>query len=538
MVTLLTGLIVTQTTSASTLVKGTFVDVTYEEVPVDNEQTEKRLASITIKNTEGRMTTLRMDSTAVLSINGLLVSINAFKTGMEVEADVQFRRVSELRGTSAATPGAINSREKVVTGTVNQVDKSGKYLSLRLDQGQERTYYLNEKTEIFKGTNLSDLSVLFEGDRVKLTFSEYDTNFIDSIEVNEQGTHIQGLYKGTIQQIDPINRKIILKNQKMFLNWLWQPLQANSISSYTYSSKIPIYVGDQQIDRDRLRHYANHEVYVVTVNQFGKEIIEKMVIKRTNERTFYESMRAVNSAVKWVELTNAGKLRYHDGTILIRNGRIVDSKSLYASGTAFVVTDGVTKSQYANVVHVSNDGFQSPNLANHQLYYGKVYATSPYKVMLSHAKVLSNNYWQNVSAPLLTFSNDTTVVEDSRNSVLKVLPSENEVSDRVGQYGYFYVANGHIRALHIIGKDLPATLVSVGRVESVQRFNPAVISVRNVSQWQQESWRETGSISSMNIEQATIIKAGKIISPKDLQVGDRLYLLHESHVKGRVLLVD
>ena len=67
----------------------------------------------------------------------------------------------------------------------------------------------------------------------------------------------------------------------MFLDWRWQPTAPQSNSSYTYSAKTPIYVGNEQIKPDRLRHYANHDVYFVTVSQFGKPVIEKMVIKKT-----------------------------------------------------------------------------------------------------------------------------------------------------------------------------------------------------------------------------------------------------------------
>ena len=42
----------------------------------------------------------------------------------------------------------------------------------------------------------------------------------------------------------------------------------------------------------------------------------------------------------------------------------------------------------------------------------------------------------------------------------------------------------------------------------------------------------------MNIEQATIIRDGKVIEAKDLQPGERVYILHESQVKGRILLVN
>lgn len=523
---------------ANSKISGTFVNVNYDEVQLAKDQVEKRLSSITIKNEQGRTTTLNIDNNAKLFVDTVPVAIEAFKLGMEIEADVNLRRVKTLRGKTGTAPGKIEHGDKIIEGTVNRIDKNGHYISVKIASGQTKTFYINVKTEIFKGTTLVDLSSLYEGDSVKLSFSEYDTNLLSSIEINVQGVKVEALYKGTIQRIDPLSNKIILRDEKVFLDWKWQMVNPRSNSTYTYSAKSPIYVGDQPIQANRLRYYANHDVYLVTVSQFGKEVVEKMVIKKTNERTFTEPMKSVNTARKLITLRDAGNIRYHDGTILIRNGRLIEPTSLQASGTAFVVTEGTKTSEFANVVHIANDGFQSPNLTNHGFYFGQIQSTTPYQLTLNNAMQLDNNYWKGVASSTFTFSNDTTAVRDFRNSILTVI-ARDEIDDYYNRYGYFYVTNGNIIAMHLPDLKAPlATIVSVGRLESIKTSNPAVLSVRNVSQWQNGVWNESGNISSMNIEQATLIKDGKVIQAKDLQINDRLYIIHESQVKGRIILVN
>ena len=196
-------------------------------------------------------------------------------------------------GNQGTSQGNIDYGSRVTAGTINRVDKAGKFLSIRLDDGQTKKYYINEETSIFKDTTLVDLGELYEGDRVKLTFSEYDTNTISEIKVNVQGVIIEGLYKGKLQHIEPIGNRILIKDEMMFRNWKWDRDRTRN-RSYTYSSKTPIYLGEKQIPPQKLRYYKNHDVYYVTVNHFGKQVIEKMVIKETNERTFYEPMTAVN----------------------------------------------------------------------------------------------------------------------------------------------------------------------------------------------------------------------------------------------------
>lgn len=531
--------------SADSPVTGTFVNVTYDEIQIDKNATEKRLSTITIKNEQGRTMTLSIDKYAKLSVDSVSTKIDAFKLGMEVEVDVDLRRVKAMRGSTGTAPGKIELGDKVVMGTVNQIDPNGDFLSIRLDNGQSKTYYLTNLTEISKGTTFVDLSVLYEGDRVKLMFSEYNANSIRSIEVIVQGIKIEALYKGTIQRIEPTDKKIILKDEQIFLDGRWQSnttfgRNGPNNSSYSYSAKAPIYVGTQPIQADRLRQYANHDVYFVTVSQFGKEVIERMVIKEKNERTFYEPMTSVNTNSKSIGLQTKGSIRYHDGTILIRNGRLVDDNSLLASGTAFVATESNKQNEFANVVHISNDGFQSPNLANHGIYFGQIHTANNYEMTLTSAMLLSKeNYWQHEPMTTLSFNNDTAATIDSRGSVLTIIPQQDELKRYAGKYGYFYVENNQIVAVHLIEPTAPtATIVSTGRIEGITQSNPAIIRIRNVSQWQNGMWKTAGNISSMNIEQATIIKDGKVISVKDLRVNDRLYLLHESQVKGRILLVN
>ena len=77
---------------------------------------------------------------------------------MEVEVDVELRRVKALRGMTGSDTCKIEQRDKVVTGTVNQIDKDGKFIAVRLDDGQvENVLFKRMQTDILKGTELDRL---------------------------------------------------------------------------------------------------------------------------------------------------------------------------------------------------------------------------------------------------------------------------------------------------------------------------------------------------------------------------------------------
>ena len=370
-----------------------FVDVTYEEVVLDKKTTEKQLSKITLINDKGKTITLNIDRYASLFMNSTPTSIGAFKEGMWVEATVELRNVKELNGfVEMAQGNDSNTIGATLTGTVNTIDRNGKFISINSKERKSVNYYLDAQTQIFKDNKLVDLSVLYEGDRVKLTLDDHDSTTLSSIEIVAEGIKVEHLYKGTVQQIDTKKKKLVVKDEKVFRNWDWRN-GSEPISSKPFTAKTPIYVGNKKIDASQLRNYINNEVYYVTIEQMGQEVVQKMIIKQSNERSLHERLNSVDTSSQKIRLSSAGNIAYHNGTIIIRNGRLVDASALSQSGDAYVITSGNTTHQYANVIHVTNDGFQSANLSNHEVYFGQINSVGSYQVTLTNANRLSNNYW-------------------------------------------------------------------------------------------------------------------------------------------------
>ena len=314
---------------------------------------------------------------------------------------------------------------------------------------------MDAQTQIFKDNKLVDLSVLYEGDRVKLTLDDHDSTTLSTIEIVAEGIKVEHLYKGTVQQIDTKKKKLVVKDEKVFRNWDWRN-GSGTISSKPFTAKTPIYVGNKKIDASQLRNYINNEMYYVTIEQMGQEVVQKMIIKQSNERNLHESLNSVDTSSQKIRLSSTGNIAYHNGTIIIRNGRLVDASALSQSGDAYVITSGDTTHQYANVIHVTNDGFQSANLSNHEVYFGQINSVGSYQVTLTNANRLSNNYWYGVGYSNLSFSNDTVVVEDANSWT-------TDFTNSTSKYAYFYVKDNHIVAARIVGSSSPASFISVGR---------------------------------------------------------------------------
>lgn len=535
-ITMLTILVITSFTSAlptqaSSIISGSFVSFTYNEITLEDKTTEKQLEKITLVNNDGKTITLNIDEYVPLFVNSTPTTVGAFKEGMWIEASVNLRKVQELNGLTSMEQGESDSIGRSLTGTVNHIDLHGQYITINLKDREQAKYYMDVDTEIFKENKLVDLSVLYAGDRVQLYLQDDGSDMLASIHIIVDGIKIEQLYKGTIQQLDTKQKKLVVKNEVVFNNWKWQVQSSNkgNLTSKFFTAKTPIYVGNKKVDPNQLHKYVNNEVYYVTIEKSGKEIIQKIIIKQTNEKSFHENLSNVDTSNKRISLANTKNIPYHDGTIIIRNGRLVDASAL-TIGDAYVITNGTSTNQYANIIHITNIGFQSSNLSNQSVYFGQINSVGSYQLLIDHSSLLTNNHWNSTGLTSLNFSNDTVVVENGNILTTDFTYSTNK-------YAYFYVKDNHVVAARIVGSSyIPTSRITTGQLSSSSNN---WLSINNASYWNAGSWQNYVSHHSFNISNTTFIKEGKVISSLEIQKNDRLFIIHESnYAPAHIILVD
>lgn len=531
----------------------TFVEFTYADVTQADGTVKNVLNRVTLENSDGRTAQYAIDSNRIyLYINNTLTTPEGFKKGMPVTFERNFNKVTEIRGTSIdIEEGAIVTESKHKTGVVTKIDPNGLFVTVKLDASSiqpeagkplsanaTQTYYVNSDTAYFKDSQSVDLSALYEGDRVKLHFSGMNSSAIASLEIIATGVLIENLYKAKLNTVNAMENTITVKNAHPFANWAFGQSTTNNQNVFSFNNATSIYVGNKQITKNQLKNYRNSDMYYVTVKQFSKEVVKKMVVLAQNERTYYQPLTGVNTTYNFFRLQTAGQLYYHAGSILVRNGRLVEPASLAASGTMFVVTDGNTSSKYAHVANVTNDSFTSPNLAKHNLYFGKITLADMdnYLVELDDLRIFENNFWKATTTPaVLAYSNSTRADELVGNTKVKIIPQDELFIYEDSYYGYFYEKDGHIQAMYLSDATKRADITTTGRIDKVTRNT---ISVKDVSQWTSSgNWSYFGE-NSYDLAKAMIIKNGQVIEPAELKVHDRVVLLLDSQLRVQIVLVN
>lgn len=532
----------------------TFVEFTYSDVQQADGTMKNVLNKVTLENNSGRQSQFTIDPNKMyLYVNNTLTTPAGFKKGMPVEQPkFTFNKITELRATSIdIDEGAIVAESKHKTGVVTKIDPNGMFVTVKLDRSTmqpeanglalnantTQTYYLNNNTTYFKDSQSVDLSALYEGDRVKLHFATMSTSAISSLEIIATGILIENLYKAKLNTVNAMSNTMTVKDVHPFANWAFGQRTTENQTVFAFNSATSIYVGNKKITKNQLKNYRNSDVYYVTTKQFSKEVVNKVIVLAQNERTFYQPLTGVNTSFNFFKLEGAGQLYYHDGSILVRNGRLVEPTSLTASGTAFVVTDGNTSSKYVHVANVTNDSFTSPNLAKHNLYFGRISLadTGNYLVELDDLKIFNNNFWQQATTPsILAFSNSTRVDYLDGNTKIKIIP-ESELLLHEGDYGYFYEKDGHLQAIYLTEKTKRADITTTGRIEKVSKSS---IDVKDVSQWTSAgTWSYFGE-NNYDLTKALIIRNGVVVQPTQLKAHDRVVMLLDDQLRVQVILVN
>ena len=519
------------TVQAETTYNGTFISFGYDET---------KPVSVVVVDANGRQVRHAISANVIYYMNGNVTNANSFKHGLTIQLKKDENEVYEIRGVTNVEVDTVNSTKYQMNGVVTKIDPNGMFVQVKTEFDGERQFYINTNTKFVKNNTIVDLTMLYEGDKVKVKIPNQQTSTLVELEIMATGVMVENIYKATLKSADAYRNTITVENAQAFENWMFGSTVSSKLTTVNLSTAASLYAGNTSIKKENLSQYIGKDVYFVTVTQFSREVIQRIVVLQDNERTFYDNLNAINTAYNYIQLNSAGNLYYHNGSILIRNGRLVEPTSLTSFGTAFVVTDGINRGNFAHVVNVTNDGFNAPNLSSYDLYFGELSFVDQgqYLLEIGDAVKLTNHYWKTTNDSVLSFSNGTYAVANTASSKIKLIPNM-DLMDYESLYGYFYVKNGHVQALHLLQPSQTKTTgVLTGSIANLTNNTPTFMSLKNVSQWINGGWIEAGSIENLNLNQTLILKNGKAIESSQLHPSDRVVVLLNAQLEVQVVLVN
>lgn len=505
---------------------------------------------VIIEEYSGVKYTLPMIREVKLEIDGRPIKITDFKPGMEVYAELKGKSIKYMDAFSADMPGYIQPGEKVRVGIIKKIDRD--QIQIKTPIGKEETYFISPGTIILKNKQNVNSKDLYIGDRVKLHFDEIDSSYISRLSIEGNSIEIKDLYRAKIRLVDGLEDVITLEKVDKFTNGSWKSLDKNL--KLPYNSDLPIYVGGQKINPKNLKHYKGKTVYMAIKDNFGKEKIEKMVVKAQNENSFSDKIKEVNLFSSQIELDNKKNINIHEGTMVIKSGRLVDIYNLNPNSDGLVIAEGRGNNLTADLIYIYNEDINNSNIGQDNIYVGRLNTILPDKVYLKDFFLLDRSKWSSFPEEKELFYDDDTFIYNMENGK-EVSPKEffssefaqdeNRRRNRKPRdwYGYLYTDGDRISSV-FIKESMDSLLLqktSVGKVEvgPVEDKNMGwTIKVKDAKTWSSmnEEWMAQSASIDIYLKDAMIIKNGIRVKVQDIKPGDNLYFIREDNM-AKVVIV-
>jgi hypothetical protein len=511
---------------------------------------------VEIEEYDGTSHKLWFHPEAYFRIDGIPVRLEDFEPGLEVYGELEDGDLKYLESYSTQNPGYIPPGGKVRTGIVKKIDRD--QIVLKELTGEENSYFTSYGTIVVRKGRTASLSDLYEGDRVKLYFDEVDSRLISRMHIEGDSVLVKDLYRGKLAIADDLSNKIVVEEAEVFRNGKWQEERADMQISYDRS--FPLYMGGQQIPYQNMKYLKGKTVYLAVKDFFGSNKAEKMVIKNQYETAYSSKIEHINYYSDQFELDNRKNIRFHDGTIIIKNGRLVDKESVLPNSDALVIADGRGTDLVADVIHIYNEDLNNSNMGQNQLYAGRLSRITQDKVYLKDFYLLEYHDWVSFATEKekdekeLYYDGDTHIydLENRKKVSMKEFfamdYAVDEDSDYVRDndlkdwYAYIYTDGDRIASI-LLQKNMDSLLrqrITNGIVESVQ--DDALvgwkISLRDAKDWssRNEKWMARNASLSIHLSKCMIVKGGRMIEPEELRSGDRLYIVRDD-ATAKVIIV-
>lgn len=509
--------------------------------------------NIVFEEFDGTVHHIAFDGRTRLTIDERTATIDDFKPGMEIYVELKGRKIVFVDGFSTDSPGYISPEGKQRTGTVKMIDRDQIVITTAI--GTEERYFTTAGTVTLKNGQNVSLNNLYVGDRVKLYFNDIDTSSIAKIAIDGDTVKIKDLYKGEISVTNRMSSVLTFHNVEVFRNGSWQDIGTLRLP---YNSDLPLYIAGQRIDYRNIENYRGKTAYIALKDNYGRDSAEKMVIKNQYEMTYSERIENVNWYTSEIKLSNTRNIGFHDGTMVIKNGRLVDQSSIVPNSSALVVADGRGRSSTADVIYIYDQDINNSNIGMDRIYAGRVDSIGEFGLDLKDFFVLEQNKWESFAETKeLDYDNDTFIYDVEEQKVLTAKElldgeyhiDEDNISDIDKENGtkdynaYIYTDGDRISGIYLL-KDMDSLLRETVTTASIktevvndENTGPTVV-IQDAKDWSKSGDRWTLRFGDMNlrIKDALIMKNGKRIAPEDLRQGDKLYIVRDDLV-GKVIVV-
>lgn len=520
-------------------------------------------------------------SYANVTVNDSFGTLEDLRYGQDVSLDLNQGYVVKIDSeTFIDKPGYIPKYGKMRMGNIFAIYPAGIVFDIG---GEKITYTIPTGVPITKGGIAVTKNALKEGDSVKLFFDDIYSDDISKMEVEGIERLIQKVYKGKLGSVNEKKQMITLYEPRYLKNEDWESVDGYT-KDFTLSNEAEICLGNLEVNLDNLeRDHKDDTVYVVVEDSYGETVTSKVTIKSGGENIYSDNIRTLNDALGSMELDNRINMNITKGTIVLKEGRIVDPSLLAKRDNVLVVSESFLGESNANVVKLIT---RTENIFD-RIYIGAIENVGGNFFTLRNWSTMNDNEWDDIDTSMTDsfyFYSDTVIKDITDDDKIKTIKPadffhnsyariENKSNDNKGlEYERYYAVmvlkdldgasrsvvsmnmrhkgflegqnidddNDKLSEIKIELEDVIEDMfLTRGLVDEVDTSSYQRIKLTDSNDWfaSVAEWRANSVDTYVEYKNSLIIKGNSEIDVTDIEQGDTIYVLRHNE-KAQVIFVS
>ncbi len=527
------------------------------------------ISMLTVFDYNDRIKKYEVTNYAQVVINQEIADINDLKYGQDVVLSITNGYVTNITGETFVNPGFIPDYSKMRIGTVSAVNLYGD-VKVKYDDGTYKTISVPDNATILKGGNVISVQALQEGDLVKIYFNDIYSDNASLIEVEGKEQLIQTVYRGLIQDVNIYRGELTIYEPAVLNNAQWQVTEEVYSKTFSIDEDVPMYVRGEPVTLlDLAKLYKQKPIYIAVRDDYSVEKVVQASVAIGGEHFAVDRIESIDKVIENFELKdNNSNVVFNEGTIFLKNSRIVDAANIKATDDVIVVSDYYKGQDNANIVRITSDAERIFD----NIYIGAIENIYGYSFNLENHATISGNEWGNINrstSGMFYYFNNLDLIDITDKTDFVTLPSynfyhggysrlenKNKTSSGLDYYRYYTIfvtdddrkvigmnikhkgifdgqnidgtASKESSIKTILDKRLANLVLTRGSIVS---FNDTFqrIEITDSHDWAEDygRWNANRGNSSVEWRDAIIIKNDKRISREDLKEGDYVYVLRD-----------
>lgn len=429
-------------------------------------------------------------------------------------------------------------------GRINKIvykGGEGADIIITYDDSSTSTYLVEAGIPILKsGKNIGILN-LVPGDVVRMLINQAVIEpgtikeTIKEIIIDEYGNQVANIYKGKLGDIIKTQRKLTIKDsyQLSSLGWgSYAPARALDFSN----NDARYFQDNKQISLEYAEKYLtnpNIEAYIVTSKYYETEKVEKITFRDGRDSVLPSNNIIYSNGLDKMKLLNEiGTIGMDSGTIVIKNGRLVQPGNVFSPDYAQVILNGNARAAIINIE-------PEPNNDAISIFRGRIGSVDKNtSFQVQSQAILKDMEWIYSPIPRIFTINHNTRIYDENGRIPFdefIDYSENSKVDEV----FTIIAEGTDAKLLI--KNPYAREGVKGQIYEINNDNimikDALVYSSATKKWSNLSL--SNSYAGIDIDASTvIIKNNNIISPEELKIGDKIRVMTTEDLANKLLLTS